>query len=261
MGEAKRKSAKIAGSTDDPTFQKSVFTQAFEQTCKALDNPQLDDLRALIVTHRGRNGMLDQASKTYAAAGKAECQAGCSSCCHQMVLCTPFEAFSLARYLLDTKTPAELVAINERLTVLSLLPLNPTARYDGRYPCALLESGRCSVYEQRPSVCRTMLSASRPACETCLASKGGTAPLIAGPSQIAAMMQLGIDYALITRRNFRTERVELGCALLIALNNFDGAISAWADGENPFSACEVLPPGHPSNHEMTEMAAKRFGID
>lgn len=260
MGEAKRKRAKVAGSTDDPAFRKSVFTQAFEQTCKALDDPQLEDLHALIVTHRGRNAMLDQASKTYAVAGKAECQIECSSCCHQMVLATPFEVFSIARYLLDTKTSDEIDTIKSRLAQLSRLPLDPAVRYGAQNPCALLESGRCTVYEYRPSVCRTMLSASRRACEECLVAQDGTVPYVAGPSQIAAMMQLGIDYALVSRRNFGTERVELGGALSIALNDFDGAITAWADGESPFSPFEVRRPGQPSNREMAETAAKRFGV-
>jgi hypothetical protein len=66
MGEAKRKKAKLASSTDDPKFQRNVFTQAFEQTCKVLDDPEIDDLHALLVTHRGRNGMIDQTAQTYA---------------------------------------------------------------------------------------------------------------------------------------------------------------------------------------------------
>lgn len=260
MGEAKRKRAKIGGSTDDPAFRKSIFTQAFEQTCKALDDPELDDLQALIVTHRGRNAMLDQAAETYAKAGKAECQIECSSCCHQMVLATPFEVFLIARYLLDTKTAAEIDIIKQRFTRLSRLPLDPAARYGSQNPCGLLENGRCTVYEHRPSVCRTMLSASRAACEQCLVAKNGTVPYIAGPSQIAVLMQLGIDYALINRRGLGTQRVELGGALLIAINDFDGAVMAWAGGESPFSAYEIRRAGDPSNREIAETAAKRFGV-
>lgn len=105
MGEAKRKRAKTVGSMDGPNFQKSIVTQSFEQTCKLLNEPQLRDLRALILTHRGRDGMLDQAAATYAQSDKAECQAGCSACCHQMVLCTPFEVFSIARQLLEGGDP------------------------------------------------------------------------------------------------------------------------------------------------------------
>ncbi len=260
MSEAKRKRAKSAGSLSDPSFQKAVFTQAFEQTCKLLDNPQLADLRALILTYRGRDGALDKTAASYGTAGGAECQIGCSSCCHQMVLCTPFEVFSIGRYLLDTKVAAELDGIKARLEQLSRLPLDPAARYDARWPCALLENNRCTVYEKRPSVCRTMLSASRVACETCLISKSGTIPYVAGPSQIAVLMQLGIDHALITRRGLRTERVELSRALLTALNDFDGALASWGGGGNPFANGEIRSPGTPPNQEIVEMTAKRFKV-
>lgn len=260
MGEAKRKKAKVAGTTDDPSFQKSVFTQAFEQTRKLLDDPQVETLDALTLAYRGRNGGLDQAVQAHAAAGKAECRPGCASCCHQMVLCTPFEVFSIARYLLDTKTPAEIGSIKERLAKLSRLPLDSAARLDARSPCALLENDRCTVYEERPSACRTMLSASRAACEASLAAKGGTIPYLADAAKIAAVMQLGIDYAVTSRCDLSTERVELSHALAIALDEFDGALARWSKGEAPFPGGEIRPPGFPSNRELSHSAAKRFGI-
>jgi hypothetical protein len=80
-----------------------------------------------------------------------------------MVLCTPFEVFVIARYLLDKKTSAEVGMIRKRLADLAHLPLDPDVRYDAQRPCALLDDNRCTVYEQRPSVCRTMLSASKAA--------------------------------------------------------------------------------------------------
>ena len=94
----------------------------------------------------------------------------------------------------------------------------------------------------------------------CLIAKNGTVPYIAGPSQISVLMQLGIDYALSNRRNLGTQRVELCGALLIAINDFDVAITAWASGESPFSAYEVRRPGDLPNREMAEMTAKRFGV-
>ena len=257
MDKPNGKDAMDATSVDDPAFQKKIFTQAFEQTCKLLDEPQLDNLDALILTYRGRNGMLDKAATTYAAVAGAECQSGCSSCCHQMVLCTPFEVFLIAQYLLDTKSSAELDGIKDRLKEQSLLPLDPDVRYDAKWPCALLEKNLCTIYERRPSVCRTMLSASRAACEKCLASnkeKKGEIPYIAGPSQLSAIMQLGIDYAVISRCNLTTERVELSRAVLVALNDFDGALETWRKGGNPFADGEVRPPGYPSNREIAETA-------
>jgi Fe-S-cluster containining protein len=260
MGEAKRKKAKGAGSTFDPTLQKRIFTQAFEQTCKMLDDPRRNVVQALIATYRGRNQMIDATASTYGT-GKAECQAGCSACCHQMVLCTPFEIFAMARQLLENRTAAEIDSIKVHLARLASLAPDPDVRYGKQNPCALLENDRCTVYEQRPSVCRTMLSASRKACETCRASNGaGDIPRLADPPMIATMMQFGIDYAVLTRANLFIEPAELSGALLIALNDFDPALMAWMKGGNPFPGCDVRRPADPLHRELVEMAAKRFGI-
>ena len=105
------------------------------------------------------------------------------------------------------------------------------------------------------------LSASRKACETCLASKGvGEIPRLGDPPMIAVMMQLGIDYAMLKRANLFIEPVELSGALLIAINDFDQALTVWANGGNPFSGRDVRRPGDPPQREMVEMAARRFGI-
>lgn len=247
-------------SADDPRFQKRVFTKAFEATLRLLDNPQVNDLQALLATYGGRNRQLDDAARIFAKTGNAECRAGCSSCCHQMVLCTPFEIFLIARYLLDKKSTSELDAIKARLSKLSPLPLDTDARYGRDKPCAFLENERCSIYEQRPLVCRTLLSAARNACEACLGGDDIPIPYIANVMSMAALVQMGIDYALIKCRNLSTEKVELSRALLIALNGFDAAVTIWVHGHNPFPDCIAKRPGYPSNRNICIAAAKRFGV-
>ena len=106
-----------------------------------------------------------------------------------------------------------------------------------------------------------MLSQSRAACDACLKEGGGSIPYIEQPSKIAAVMQMGIDYALITRRNLSTERAELSRALLIALADFDGVLASWLRGEDPFPGTHVGAPGAPSSNEKTIAAAKRLRID
>lgn len=255
-----RKEPIKALSADDPRLQKRIFTQAFEATLKLFDNPQVNDLQALLVTHAGRNKQLDDAARIFAKTGNAECRPGCSSCCHQMVLCTPFEIFLIARYLLDKKSTSELDAIKARLSELSPLPLDTDARYGRDKPCALLENERCSIYEQRPLVCRTLLSASRKACEACLGGDDIPIPYIANVMSIAAPVQMGIDYALIKCRNLSTEKVELSRALLIALNGFDQAVTTWASGHDPFPDCVAKRSGYPSNRDICTAAARRFGL-
>ena len=175
-------------------------------------------------------------------------------------MCSPFEVLAIARFLLETKSPPEIAAIEERLSRLAPLPLDPAARLDRRHPCALLENGRCTAYDERPAACRTMLSASRAACERSLASKSGTIPYLADAAKIAAIVQLAIDHATATRTGRSTERVELSRALHIALGDFEGALARWSRGEALFPAAEVRPPGFPPNRDLAQAAAKRFGV-
>jgi Fe-S-cluster containining protein len=177
-----------------------------------------------------------------------------------MVSGTPFEVLSIARQVLETRTPAEIEGLKERLGRVAQVPLDPAVRVQAKIPCALLEDGRCSTYEQRPSTCRMMLSQSRAACDACLQGGGGSIPYIEQPSKIAAVMQMGIDYALITRRNLSTERAELSRALLIALGDYEGALTSWLDGKDPFPGTHVGAPGSLSSNERTMAAARRFGV-
>src|SRR6266567_61929 len=178
------KGSKAAGgpTLDDSGFLQSVFREAFEKTCLLLDDPNIGDLPALTSIIRGRNKVLDETAESYATAGGAECRAGCVSCCYLMVMGTPFEVLSIARYLLETKTPAEIEGVMERLRKVSEIPLDAALRVKAKTPCALLENGRCTAYEERPSVCRMTLSQSRAACDSCLERAGGSIPYIEQPA-------------------------------------------------------------------------------
>lgn len=250
----------VSGTPDDPGFLESVFREAFEKTCRLLDDPKIDDLAALTWALQGRNKVLDETAATYAKAAGAECRTGCVSCCYLMVSGTPFEILSIARHWLETKTPAEIEGLKGRLRTVAEVPLDPGLRVKARIPCALLENGRCSSYEQRPSVCRMMLSQSRAACDSCLQGAGGSIPYIEDPSKIAAVMQMGIDHALISRRHLSTERAELSRALLIALADYEGALTSWLQGQDPFPGTHVATAGAATSNERTIAAAQRLGL-
>jgi hypothetical protein len=257
---AEGRGASTVSSLDDPGFQKALFEDAFEQACKLLDDPEIDDLVALQSVTRARNQMLDEAAEAAAKLGKAECRAGCASCCHLIVMATPFEVLSIARHLSESRTPAQIEGIKQRLRQIVEVPLDTTLRAKAKIPCALLEDARCSIYELRPSVCRTALSQSRAACESCLEAAGGSVPSIVQPAKIAAVVQTGIDYAMISRRNLSTELAELSRALLIALCDYQGALTSWLDGKDPFPDTHASVPGTSSSHEKAMAAARRFGV-
>jgi hypothetical protein len=238
-----------------------VFREACEKTCTLLDDPGVDDQSALAQVRTSRNRVFDETAESYAKAGRAQCEAGCVSCCYLMVMGAPIEILGIARRLLETKTPAEIESIRERLRKVAEVPLDPALRVRSKTPCGLLENGRCIAYEQRPSVCRMALSQSRAACDSCLHGSGGSIPYIEQPSKIAAVMQAGIDHAFITRRNLSTEGAELSRALLIALDDYQGTLATWLGGDDPFPGTHLALPGAPSGRERAVAAARRFGIN
>jgi len=261
LGETNSNAAENTGSVNDPSYQKGVFERAYRQTCIGLKESGMGgDVQAFRRIIKDRNEKIDEAATLFAAKNGAECQAECSFCCHQMVLCSPLEVFGIARAILDTKSADEIAEIRIRLAKRVPLPLDEQSRYGSDKPCALLQDNRCSIYEHRPSNCRTMLSTSRVACETSLGSGEHKVPFIADPVVISFIMQLGIDYALIKLKGVSTEKVELSRALSLALESFDYAFQSWADGKEPFPGCHAQMGSGPSNQNIAETAAKHCGI-
>lgn len=253
--------AEATPAIDEQDFLRSVFREAVEKTHSLLDNPKVDDLSALAQILASRNRVFDETADSHARAGRAECQAGCVSCCYLMVMGAPIEILGIARQLLETRTPAEIEVIKQRLRRVADIPFDPVLRVRSRTPCGLLENGRCIAYDRRPSVCRMALSQSRAACDSCLQGNGAVIPYIEQPSKIAAVMQAGIDHALITRRNLSTEGAELGRALLIALDDYQGTLKRWLGGDDPFPGAHLAPGGALSGRERAMAAARRFGAD
>ena len=252
--------AKLEPPRNDQGLLGPAFIETYEEANKIFDDSAADVLGALTVLMRDRYKMLDETASAYARTGGAECREGCTSCCHLMVMATPFEVLSIARHLLETQPAARLKDIKQRLRRLSEVPIDSTLRARAKLPCALLENDRCSVYEQRPSVCRVMLSQSRAACESCLHGAGGAIPYIEPPSKIAAAAQMGIDYALISRRKVSIELVELSRALLIALDDYQGVLTGWLAGADPFATAHEAARGAAPSLERALAAARRFGV-
>ena len=77
---------------------------------------------------------------------------------------------------------------------------------------------------------------------------------------MAAVMQMGIDYAILTRRSLSTDGAELSRALLMALADYQGTLSAWLEGRDPFPSTHLEMPGMLSNSDRAMTAARRFGL-
>ena len=77
---------------------------------------------------------------------------------------------------------------------------------------------------------------------------------------MGAVMQMGIDYAILTRRSLSTEGAELSRALLVALADYQGTLSTWLEGKDPFPGTHLGIPGMLSNRDRAMAAARRFGL-
>lgn len=108
--------------------------------------------------------------------GKVSCRKGCSACCRQLIV----SELSEAQYILARNTDAverALPKLIEHALFASSLPdtlasaeaeaIASEAYWQRHLPCAFLEDGLCSVYEDRPLPCRTHFVLSDPAfCAT-----------------------------------------------------------------------------------------------
>jgi hypothetical protein len=103
-----------------------------------------------------------RAGKPYA------CRAGCSPCCHQLVLCTAPEAWLIAHELRATLSASARAAVSARLDAQAKAAagLSALGYSQARIPCAFLDAaGACSIYAVRPMACRALKSLSVSACE------------------------------------------------------------------------------------------------
>ena len=108
------------------------------------------------------------------------CKEGCHWCCTIAVEATPQEVFRITRFLRQQLSPAQMT------TFLDSIDRVLAERQAGNRPfCALLEDGRCSVYNARPIMCQGWNSHDASACER-FAHTGEGNTSIYGPQRFAA---------------------------------------------------------------------------
>jgi Fe-S-cluster containining protein len=100
-----------------------------------------------------------------AAAPKLGCGKGCSWCCHQAVEVTIPEAILVAAHVADPADPRHRAILAEAD---ARAKLDTSRRYRLGRPCPLLADHQCSVYEDRPLMCRAMLATDGERCRQAL---------------------------------------------------------------------------------------------
>jgi hypothetical protein len=181
------------------------------------------------------------------------CRAGCNHCCHQFVGAVPPEVFRIAdivragrRQGLDT---AGVLARGAPLAGLA-----PAERIGRKLACPLLVDGLCSVYAERPLVCRQTTSFDVAACIEELDGKDLGKRIEVSPAHLdhagsASVILLGAMRAASLPDN----AYELSAALAVALAEPE-AERHWLDGADVFRDLARNVPRPPA----VEMVAQRI---
>ncbi len=167
---------------------------------------------------------------------KIECKAGCNACCHQGVEVSIPEAILVALQVANPEDPRQSAILK---TAATTADVSPKERILARIPCPLLVEGQCSVYDNRPLLCRATLSPYAKGCYDALEGKPGaqiyvTAQLVAQADKDALRgicKDLGLQHGNV-------ELVQTVAAIL----RDPTTVTRWAAGEPVFKTVQPLSP-------------------
>jgi len=175
------------------------------------------------------------------------CQAGCSHCCHRVVIASAPEVFAAAAYIDGNFQGDQKSALQARLRRY-LADVGPRIGHDlgvVRTACPLLIEGLCSIYEARPLACRAQFSLS---VESCIESENRpagefTAEIV--ESEIGRAATDGLSKGLKASQ-VCDNPIDFARALDLVLNDpllFDGYMAGqWAFGIAEPVLDSISPP-------------------
>jgi Fe-S-cluster containining protein len=171
----------------------------------------------------------------------ADCKMGCSFCCHQTVLATPYEFFYLAAFLKTKFRSDVLETICEKSKRKSAntigLSMNRLLKYKELCPLLHPTQGFCRAYQARPMACRIYLSSDVKSCSDDLENPEDDSifpRLFEMPLQAGRMMNEGFHARLRLNRIDQLQAFEnpIEEGLLAALE--EGAFERWLSGGKVF---------------------------
>jgi Fe-S-cluster containining protein len=164
-----------------------------------------------------------------AAAGEPlACKAGCTYCCHNVVMATAPEIFAAAGELRTRHDQAFVAGVAGRCDA-----VGATAGIR-RSPCPLLHDNLCSVYSARPTVCRKHTSFSVDACIADYEGRGGEIPIRRFDQEIFECCAVALLLGMRLWDERQGAVFELSGALRVALQD-PHAEQKWLAGEAVFA--------------------------
>jgi Fe-S-cluster containining protein len=168
-----------------------------------------------------------------ATAPRLGCKSGCAWCCHQSVEVTIPEALLIAGELGDPADPRRQTVLDsaDRFRGKSL-----TERHRALQPCALLVDNRCSVYANRPLMCRGMMAPESEACRAshvaALAGKDAPVEVFAVAQYFVLGDQAGLR-GILKDMGLQYDLVDMTKAVAAILRD-PGIVDRWLAREPAF---------------------------
>ncbi len=184
-----------------------------------------------------------------------ECASGCSFCCHSRIHVMPLEAVVICSYVQKHFSPAAMqglkIRIRNNLTYTRGRSLAQRVAVKDQTPCIFLEHHACSIYDQRPFICRTWNSLSRQACEAAFISGNQNAeiPCLSAPNYVYTLAR-DVVQSVCETMHLETGRFELVSAMDHCLEMKD-APGDWTEGCTVFGR-----PGRESREDTEKNCGK-----
>ncbi|MBN9418379.1 MAG: YkgJ family cysteine cluster protein [Candidatus Eremiobacteraeota bacterium] len=208
----------------------TLYQRQHARTLEILQLPEEPALKALRLCHS-----VHEASEQAWALGKdlhqpkIDCRSGCSWCCHVPVRAHILDAIGAAAPVLSTPLDYSLPS-RRREDLVGIFQ-----------PCPLLVDGQCSIYPQRPVVCRAYQSRDESICRVRFDRQDPSISIpmsmelygLTGMPQLATLSilgELGID----------CRPVVLGLAIQALQQDFEGMVADWLDGGRSFDEVTVV---------------------
>ena len=163
------------------------------------------------------------------------CRRGCSHCCHSWVDATPAEVLFAVKSMAADQRSRAIEAVNRACQQTAGQSFE--ARSKMVTPCPLLEARCCSVYNARPIVCRSAVSADAEMCRrSYLELTEEAVPVPVVWRALGQAYGVALEGAIIHAGLVPTAR-EWNESLRAALTNPD-AEARWLAGEDVFSGLQ-----------------------
>ncbi len=162
------------------------------------------------------------------------CAKGCAFCCYMTVTVTAPEIFQIVNVLRDQyKDDFGTILDRVRIADEKTRGLTVRERQMAKIPCVLLQDNACSVYADRPGVCRGLASIS---ADTCERAYNGDVSGIETPAVWTSLRnaQKQALWAALDASNLPSESYDFHHGLRVALENPDGE-ERWLKGEDLFA--------------------------